>query len=236
MLRVSANLIYIYVKCLRGAVSHWTGANAASVGSLNVDELETAQKCCVCQLILCRFKRTVGLVQVTNSWTSANAVPVSGFPVHPRGTVAGCKEQLQMLRLSADFMYIYVIRWLGAGSSWTSANAVPVSGFPVHLRVTVAGCREQLQMLRLSADFMYIDVKRWLGAGNSWTSANAVPVSGVRVCHSNLRTGTALFALHCVAPTQGLTQMQTKLAETRSKAKLLTYTMLAFHTDVHEIR
>ena len=50
--------------------------------------------------------------------TSANAVPVTGFRVHLRETLAGCRSAagpLQMLSLSGDFVYIYVKRWLGAG-------------------------------------------------------------------------------------------------------------------------
>ena len=47
-------------------------------------------KCCACQMISRASTWNADWVKV-NSWTSANAVPVSGFRVHLHETLAGCR-------------------------------------------------------------------------------------------------------------------------------------------------
>ena len=74
-------------------------------------------------------------------------MPVSGFRLHLRETVGGCRQI----------------------NSWTSANARRVKGFCVRLCERLVGCTQAavlLQMLCLSGDFVCVYVKRWLGEGN----------------------------------------------------------------------
>ena len=76
-------------------------------------------------------------------WTSANAVPVSGFGVHQAETLAGCKETagpLQMLCVSADLVCIKLKRWLGTILILISGQYV--DGFE-------AGCSHILEMDKL---------------------------------------------------------------------------------------
>ena len=87
-----------------------------------------------------------------NSWTSANAVPVSGFGVHLAESLAGLKETagpLQMVCLSR--------------------------GFCVHLAETLAGCKETAHVRGF---LVHLGGNAGWVRGNSWTSANAVAVRG----------------------------------------------------------
>eukprot|EP00435_Cladocopium_sp_Y103_P002207 s3500_g1.t1 len=177
MLRLLADLVYTYVKRWLGAGDSWASANAVFRVRLRETLAGCREQLGLCKCCGVHARETLGKYrQVTagplqmlclsgdfvytyvkrwlgagNNWSSAHAVPVSGFRVQ---VTAG---PLQMLSVSADFAYTYVKRWLGAGNSWAS------------------------EMLCLSADFVYTYAKRWLGAGDSWSSANAVPVSGFRV-------------------------------------------------------